>query len=59
VALITGFERLNTFVSFLPRVPLRSALRIWCTTTGHRLQRGVLRQHFFLGLRSNSSLGFK
>jgi hypothetical protein len=51
--------RSNTFVSFLPRIPLRSAFRTWWMTTGHRLHLGVLRQHFFFGLRSNSLLGFK
>ena len=51
--------RLNTFASSLPRSPLRSALRTLCTTTGQRLQRGLLRQHFFFGLRSASLLGFK
>jgi len=57
--LITGFER-----AWTPSSVSCPACRCvppcgWCTTTGHRLQRGLLRQHFFLGLRSNSSLGFK
>lgn len=51
--------RLNTLTRSLPWIPLRSALRTWCTTTGQRLHRGLLRQHFFLGLRSSSLLDFK
>ena len=39
-------------------MPLRSALRTWWTTTGQRLQRGLLRQHFFFGVRSASLVGF-
>jgi hypothetical protein len=50
--------RLNTFTSCFPRIPLCSALRTLCNTTGHRLQRGLLRQHFFLGLRSANVLDF-
>lgn len=51
--------RLKTTVSSLPRIPFSSALRTLCSTNGQRLQRGLLRQHFFLGLMSASLRGFK
>ena len=41
---------LCTFSRSLPRTPLSSALRTLCSTRGHFLQRGLLRQHFFFGV---------
>jgi hypothetical protein len=40
-------------------MPINSALRTLCSTTGHFLQRGLLRQHFFFGLMSSNWLDFK
>jgi hypothetical protein len=39
-------------------MPLNCALRTLWTTTGQRLQRGLLRQHFFFGFSSASLLDF-
>src|SRR4051794_27894147 len=50
--------RLNTFSRSLPRTPDSSALRTLCSTTGQRLHRGLLRQHFFFGLSPANLLDF-
>src|SRR5882724_3341481 len=50
--------RLNTFSSSLPRAPASSALRTSCSTTGQRLHRGLLRQHFSFGLNPANLLDF-
>src|ERR1700754_1590340 len=50
--------RLKTFSRSLPRSPDSSALRTLCRTTGQRLQRGLLRQHFFFGLIPTNLLDF-
>ena len=50
--------RLNTFSRSFPRNPLNSALCTLLMTTGQRLQRGLLRQHFFFGFWAASLLGF-
>ena len=46
--------RLYTLSRSLPRTPASSALRTLCSTTGQRLHRGLLRQHFFFGLADSS-----
>ena len=50
--------RLKTFSNSLPRMPLSSALRTLLTTTGQRVHRGLLRQHFFFAFEDTSLLTF-
>jgi hypothetical protein len=50
--------RVKTFSNSLPRKPDSSALRTLCRTTGQRLQRGLLRPHFFFGLIPTKLLDF-
>ena len=47
--------RLKTLSKSVPLMPLSSALRTLCSTSGQRLHRGLLRQHFFFGFMPEKS----
>lgn len=50
--------RLKTFSRSLPWTPWCAAFWTLCSTSGHRLHRGLLRQHFFFGFAPASLLAF-